>query len=139
MCRFGFTHAVQLRTIHLWAGIGGIVVFLGTGQYLKYGFPGLYEGHEVVRYMFRANHVYILLASLVNVLAGCYLTLNRKGWRRKLAITGSMFLLIAPVVLLVAFFIEAPRGVPERMLTLLGIHLVLIGALLQFPNRATSK
>jgi hypothetical protein len=45
-------------------------------------------------------------------------------------------MLAAPFVLLDAFFFEAPRGMPERPLTLLGALLLLVGVLAQWPSRA---
>jgi hypothetical protein len=85
--------------------------------------------------MYRANHVYLLLASLVNVALGCYWSGARAGWRGKLALGGSWLLLLAPAVLLYAFFAEPPRGSPERGFTFIGVLLTLVGVVVQWPNR----
>ncbi len=41
---------------------------------------------EAIRFMFRANHIYILLAGLLNIGMGSYLIFNPKKVEEKLAI-----------------------------------------------------
>ena len=127
--------SMSLRSLHIWVGVLGTLAFLATGLYMAFNFPELYGDREAVRYMFRANHAYILLASLINIALGIYRTNARAGWRGMLASTGSALLLAAPFVLLFAFFFEAPRGTPERIVTTLGILMLLLGVLAQWPNR----
>lgn len=102
-------------------------------------FPAAYEANEAIRYMYRANHVYLLLGSLVNLAIGFYRGGTHPGWRGKAALAGSALVLIAPLVLLYAFFVEPPRGVPERPATLVGIAMMLGGVLMQWPNRASGR
>ena len=99
-------------------------------------FPAAYESHEAIRYMYRANHVYLLLASLINIALGIYRTGTRPGWRGIVGLAGSALILAVPLVLLYAFFFEAPRGTPERAATLIGAVMLLAGVLAQWPNRA---
>jgi peptidoglycan/LPS O-acetylase OafA/YrhL len=113
-----------------------VLAFLGTGAYMASHFPAAYEGHEAIRYMYRANHVYLLLGSLINLAVGIYRAGSRPNWRGIVGLIGSVLILAAPFVLLYAFFIEAPRGTPERAVTLLGVLLLLVGVLAQWPNRA---
>jgi len=77
-----------------------------------------------------------LLASLLNLALGCYLSLG-VGWRKKAAMVGSTFLWLSPAVLVAAFVLEAPKGTPDRLLTLVGIFMVFIGALYHVPGRNT--
>ena len=128
--------AMSTRSLHLWIGFGGVLVFLGTGVYMRLAFPELYGGNESVRYMYRANHVYVLLGSLINLVVGVYFMDFRSGWRRTVALGGSWLLLGAPFVLLLAFFFEAPRGIPERIITGAGVFMLFLGVLAQWPNRA---
>ena len=58
---------MPLRKLHFAVGLVGAVAFLVTGIYMNAGFPELYGANEVLRYIYRSNHVYILLASLINV------------------------------------------------------------------------
>ena len=131
--------AMRTKAAHLWIGFGGALVFIGTGIYMVAGFPSLYGGNEAIRYMYRANHVYLILGSLINIAVGIYRTDLRPRWRGKLAQVGSVLLWLAPFVLLYAFFFEAPRGTPERLVTGLGILMLLSGVLAQWPNRAVQS
>ena len=72
---------MQLRKLHFVVGLAGVVAFLVTGAYMRAGFPDLYAANEVLRYLYRSNHVYVLLASLVNVALGVHLTPAPPGWR----------------------------------------------------------
>ena len=126
---------MSARSVHLLVGIGGVLAFLGTGAWMATHFPAAYSGGETIRYMYRANHVYLLLASLVNLAIGMYRGLSRPGWRGNLALAGSALVLAAPFVLLYAFFVEPAHGVPERPATLIGAVVLLAGVLAQWPNR----
>jgi len=126
---------VTLRSLHLLLGIAGVLAFLGTGAYMATHFPAAYENREAVRYMYRANHVYLLLGSLINIAVGIYRPGTRPGWRGIIGLTGSVLMQAALLVLLYAFFFEAPRATPERAATLLGVFMLLVGTLAQWPNR----
>jgi hypothetical protein len=115
---------------HRLVGMAGVLAFLSTGVYLITHFPELHGGKDGIRYQFRANHVYILLSSLINWGIGLYLVANQAGWRRGTQRVGSLSLLAAPGLLLAASFIEPARGMPDRPLTLLGMVLLLGGTVL---------
>ena len=112
---------MPLRRLHFAVGLAGVVAFLVTGAYMRAGFPDLYAGNEVLRYLYRSNHVYVLLASLVNVALGVHLTPAAPGWRAAVSVVGSFLALVSPVVLCFAFFVEAPLASPERVWTLAGV------------------
>lgn len=118
---------MQLRKLHFVVGLAGVVAFVVTGAYMRAGFPDLYAANEVLRYLYRSNHVYVLLASLVNVALGVHLTAAPPGWRATLSLIGSLLALASPVVLCFAFFLEAPVPTPERILTLVGVVAVTAG------------
>jgi uncharacterized membrane protein YwaF len=111
---------------HLIIGWLGVVVFLGTGQIMRLRFPDVYADDEALRYIYRANHVYVLLASLVNIVLGMYFKAADQPWRIWATRVGSAFVLASPIILVFAFFVEAPNVSPERVLTLLGV--VVLGA-----------
>jgi hypothetical protein len=123
-----------MRRLHLVIGLAGVAVFLGTGLYMRARFPTLYASNEALRYMYRANHVYLLLASLVNVALGVYLLDADRGWRTTLSKFGSVLTLLSPAILCYAFFAEAPKGTPARIVTTLGIVVLLLGVAAQLPN-----
>ena len=118
---------MRLRKLHFAVGFAGAAAFVVTGLYMRAGFPDLYASDEVVRYLYRSNHVYILLASLVNVALGVHLTAPAPGWRTTVSLLGSLLALAAPVVLCFAFFLEAPVPSPERLVTALGVVTVTAG------------
>jgi hypothetical protein len=115
-----------VRGAHLIFGWLGVVVFLGTGLVMRTRFPDVYADEEALRYIYRANHVYVLLASLVNIVLGMYFRIADRPWKIWSARVGSAFVLVSPIILVIAFFVEAPNVTPERVLTLLGV--VALGA-----------
>jgi hypothetical protein len=121
-----------MKASHLFVGVLGVLVFLATGIYMQSNFPALYAGNEALRYMYRASHVYLLLASVVNIALGIYLTPSA-GWRAWLSRVGSSLALLAPFVLCYAFFVEVPKASPERVFTALGVLLVALGVVVQLP------
>ena len=118
---------MPLRKLHFAVGLVGIVAFLVTGLYMNAGFPELYGTNEVLRYLYRSNHVYILLASLINVALGVHLTPVPPGWRTTVLLVGSFLALAAPIVLCFAFFLEAPLATAERVWTLAGVAALAAG------------
>jgi hypothetical protein len=127
---------MTIKALHLLAGAGGVLAFLGTGAYMATHFPAAYEADESIRYLYRANHVYLLLGSLLNLGVGIYRTGTRPGWRGIVALAGSALVLLAPLLLLYAFFAEPPLGTPERPFSFFGVLFLLLGVLAQWPNRA---
>jgi hypothetical protein len=118
---------MTLRKLHFAVGLAGIVAFLATGLYMNAGFPELYGANEVLRYLYRSNHVYILLASLINVALGVHLAPAAPGWRATSSLVGSLLVIAAPVVLCFAFLLEAPLATPERVWTLVGVAALAAG------------
>ncbi|MGH7134031.1 MAG: hypothetical protein ACREJO_19055 [Phycisphaerales bacterium] len=118
------------RKCHTWLGVLGLAVFLGTGLYMRHRFPGAYADDASVRYLYRANHAYILLASLVHLALGTGGPLDRIGWGRAMISTGSWFAIVAVPVLIWAFFTEPRHPDPFRPLTTLGIGALLLGVVL---------
>jgi hypothetical protein len=115
-----------VRRAHLIIGWLGFVVFLGTGLFMRMRFPDVYADDEALRYIYRANHVYVLLASLVNIVLGMYYNVSDRPWRVWAGRIGSVLVVASPIILVFAFFIEAPNVTPERVLTLIGV--IALGA-----------
>lgn len=123
---------MSLQRLHFWTGITVVVLFLLTGLYMRWHFPDAYAAHETIRYLYRANHIYLLFAGLVNVGLGLYLDARPDTWRKTVQRIGSVLVLAAPVLLLAAFLHEPPQAVPERPLTAAGIFSAAIGMLCHF-------
>lgn len=128
-----------MRSVHFLVGVLGVLVFLGTGVYMRSGFPELYAGNEALRFMYRASHVYLLFASLVNIVLGVYLVTPRRGWRAVLSRIGSALTVLSPILLCYAFFAEVPTASPERTLTALGVIFSALGVVAQLPGSRLSR
>jgi heme A synthase len=121
--------------MHRVVGAATIAAFIVTGIYLKLRGSHLFEANEMIRFVYRANHVYILFAGLLNVAVGAYLCLHARRWRRKLQVAGSIMLLIAPVILVLAFINEPGHASPQRPLTSAGVMLLFLAVLCHVPAR----
>jgi hypothetical protein len=121
--------------VHRGVGVATIAAFIGTGIYLKLRGPDLFETDEMVRYIYRANHVYILFAGLLNLSVGAYLCMHARRWRRNLQVAGSIMLLIAPVILVLAFVYEPGSASPQRPMTSAGVMLLFLAILCHLPGR----
>jgi hypothetical protein len=119
----------KLKRTHTIVGISTTLVFIGTGLLMRFHFTRVYESNHLVRMMFRSIHIYILLAGLLNVAFGTYMTLSKSPRRRATQIFGSICILTAPVILICAFFYEPVRESLERHVTQLGIILLLVGTM----------
>jgi len=109
----------RLRVFHVWLGLGAVAVFLYSGLYMRRQFPEAYAGHDAIRYLYRANHIYILFAALLNLTLG-FRTFDW-GTRAKLQTVGSVLVAAAVPLLVFAFFIEPPNASPERPISVLAI------------------
>lgn len=117
-----------MKKAHVLAGILTFTVFLGTGVYMRLNFPDLYGDREAIRFLFRANHVYILFAGLPNVLAGMIPhSFKKDGVLERADVPGSIALLLSAPLFIAAFFLEPPGAGPLRPVATAGAFLMLIG------------
>jgi len=133
----------RLNLIHTVVGICTTLVFLGTGLMMRFHYTRVYESNHLVRMMFRSIHIYILLAGLLNISLGVYMSLSERPRKRATQLFGSICILSAPLLLIAAFFYEPVRESLERQMTLIGIVLLSIGTmshlLAGLGKRATEK
>src|SRR5437667_1291459 len=116
-----------MKKLHLAVGILTLIAFILTGQYLRRVYPGMLGVDDGLRMLLRSRHLYIMLAGAVNAALGLYLSDQARGWRRFVQRLGSLLLLIAPVLLIAAFFRDAPRGSLEAPLARFGLYAVFGG------------
>jgi hypothetical protein len=120
----------MFRKWHLSTGIFFLVLFLLSGLYMKFNFPAAYADNDLIRMMYRANHIYLLMAALINLLFG-HLTFVQSDSRARLIQTvASVLLIIAPFLLLLAFLYEPQRAAFNRYFTFFGILCLLSAVLL---------
>jgi uncharacterized membrane protein len=119
-----------MRKLHLIVGVLTLIAFIITGQYLSRAYPNMVGVDDGLRMLLRSRHLYIMLAGAVNTGLGLYLIRQARGWRLVVQRLGSVLLLIAPVLLIVAFFTEAPRGNMNAKLAPFGLYAVFGGIVL---------
>lgn len=92
-----------MQRAHAWSGVFWLLVFLGTGAYMRYfRTPPVDQLSEVTRAIYRARHLYILGAALAN------LALSTSEARNPVV---STLVLTAPFFLLEAFVTDPVAGI----------------------------
>lgn len=119
-----------MKRLHLIVGLGGVIAFLLTGQYMDRALGHLSGMTDLPRMLYRSGHIYLLFGALLNILLGVYITPPPAGRRRLLALTGSTLILISPVLFLIGFAVEPARTDFERPFAGIGIYGCFAGALL---------
>jgi hypothetical protein len=92
-----------MRRFHLICGIAALFAFILSGQYTDKAYGHLRGMADAPRMLFRSRHIYILLASLLNLSLGTYLKPQRADWRARLQLAGSLMVIGATCLLVVAF------------------------------------
>lgn len=118
-----------MKLLHQVIGIVVVVIFLLTGQYMGRYYPHMEGVSDGTRMLLRSRHIYILLAGLLNLGIGTYFTYRKQRWRKVLQLAGSSLLLVAPFLLLAAFFSEPWLTKLQRPFTLPAIVALFAGTL----------
>lgn len=115
-----------------WLGGFFLLTFFATGFYLRRHGALLEDAAGGVRMMFRSSHVYLLFVSLLNLLAG-----SERGevHLRRLEVLGRLPLMVAPLGLLIAFFVEPPIYAIDRPITFWCVVACFSGVLLMLEGR----
>ena len=100
--------------MHLWVGAMAILLFILTGQYMA-RMANVPELADMDRLLYRSNHIYLLLAAIVNVAVGSYMP--GKPDLKLVQRICSYLLLSLPVLLAYSFFVEPQAGDLERPIT----------------------
>lgn len=94
----------MLKKIHLWIGIIGLIVFALSGQYFLIYLGGLKEMADVPRLLLRTSHIYLFLASALNLALGLYYLQPEKLRWYHFYTQG--LLMISPFLILYGFIFE---------------------------------
>ncbi len=84
------------------------------------------------RMLYRSRHIYILLSGLIHLGIGTYFKYRVGTVRRTLQLLGSLFMSIASVLFVIAFFYEPRLAGLQNPLAGNGMYLLAIGVLLHF-------
>jgi len=119
-----------MKKFHLFFGLAVVVIFLLTGQFMD-----RYHNHLVgmdvgPRMLYRTRHIFILLAGLLNVGIGSYFTARITAWQRALQMAGSVLIVMATVLFIVAFFYEPKLANLYTPLSHKGMYAILTGTFL---------
>lgn len=113
-----------------------LVVFLLTGQYMDRYHQHLMYMADGPRMLYRTRHIFILMSGLLHVGIGSYFSYRLSRWRWTMQIVGSVLITIAPLLFTIAFFYEPTLQGLDTPISLLGMILIAIGALLHLVSGA---
>ena len=125
-----------LKKLHFYFGLAVFAGFVFTGIYMRYNMAGVPHENISIRMMFRANHIYILLASLIHLLISF---INIKPAKKFLALTGSIISIAATVTLFLAFFIDPITNNLQRDITRTSLAGLFAGTILLLLNFKLSE
>ena len=86
--------------------------------------------------LYRTRHIFILMSGLLHLGLGSYFSYRAQAWRRALQIIGSALITIAPVLFTIAFFYEPKLEGLHTPLSLIGMIIIAVGALLHVVSGA---
>lgn len=115
------------KKLHLFVGLLMLVIFLLSGQYLKMILPPMDMLADGQRMMYRASHVYLMMAGAINLVAGVYYQRFSFSLASRIQQLGSAQVLLAPWVLLIAFMVEPGNPDSKRLITMAGGLLLFTG------------
>ena len=116
--------------LHRVVGVVTVIAFLGTGMYMRRYLPEPSLATHLLRMLYRSSHVYLLLSGLISIALGSYFVPSQSRSVRALQGAGSFLVLLAPALILVAFFYEAPEQRQDRPLIVAAMVSLLAGTLL---------
>jgi hypothetical protein len=119
----------MMRRLHNIVGIIGVIAFLATGLYMRRYPSGMASLDGGTRMLLRSRHIYLLLASLLNLGLGTYLHPSPRRSRRVAQALASLPILAAPPLLLAAFFVEPTQPEPGGPFTLSAVIGLLAGTI----------
>ena len=119
-----------MKLFHLIFGITVVIVFVLTGQYMDRYLQHLEYTPDLQRMLYRSRHIYILLSGLLNLGIGTYFDYGPRRWRRVLQVIGSLLIVTATVLFILAFIYEPPRASLNTPLSGRAMYLILDGTLL---------
>lgn len=117
----------MLQKLHYWIGALGIAVFLLTGQYMDIYHNHLVDMADAPRMIYRSSHIYLLMASVINLAVALNFSPHKNGFGQKLQLIMSILVIVSPVLLLTGFFVEPSLSAFNRPYSRLALY-ALFGA-----------
>ncbi|MDH5359456.1 MAG: hypothetical protein OEX03_02785 [Gammaproteobacteria bacterium] len=121
---------MKVKHLLLGYGIFAILLFLYTGYTLQQGFPHLYDNDIIIRYQYRANHVYLLFSGLLILLYASTYRKSNSPYVNRLNIIIMFIIILAHILLIAAFYIEPLQASENRPLSFYGIVCNIVAVVL---------
>ena len=118
-----------LGASHRWFGLTSVVVFLVTGLYLRRQHLEVPGVDAAPRMLFRSRHVYLLFARLLKRAIGVRFALPAAARARRIAVGGSIFLLVSPLLRFTAFVLEPMSSGRFGPASALGVFAAFLGVI----------
>ena len=122
---------MSLKKLHFYFGLVIFAGFVFTGLYMRLNMANVPHENVPVRMMFRANHIYILLASLLHLVISF---VNSNTTKKSLELTGSIISIVATITLFAAFFIDPITNSLQRDITRASVAGLFAGTVLLLLN-----
>jgi hypothetical protein len=116
-----------LGNTHRLLGLAAVALFLVTGLIMRRQHLELLSVDSGLRMLFRSRHVYLLFSGLVNVTVGLGFVLPSSGRGSRFALSGSILMLLSPLLLAAAFFLEPMASGRAGRLSALGVFVAFLG------------
>lgn len=94
---------------------------------MRIDFPDKDAIDQFLRVLMRSRHIYILFSALIHIALGIYLQMSPQTWRKVAQIAGSVALVAASVLLVLAWRVETYDIQQFSDLSRNGIYLSLAG------------
>jgi hypothetical protein len=118
----------KLGQMHRWVGLIAMLVFFSTGVIMRLHHLDLLPGDSALRMLFRSRHIYMLFCGLLNIAVGLRYELPT-GRGSRIAVIGSLLLLIAPLLMAAAFSTEPLLTLHVGPLSVFGVYAAVGGML----------
>jgi FtsH-binding integral membrane protein len=109
-------------------GVTGLIVFVLTGQYMHWHFNHLQGMADGPRLMYRTAHIYILWATLLNLVLGLYVKPEENNMRKRIQQAGSLAIMVSLGLVTISFFTDSQNVTLWRGWARMGIYLALAGS-----------
>jgi hypothetical protein len=120
-----------LRKLHLVVGLAGVLAFVLSGQYMPWALEVRLMDAAPRTYT-RGTHIFLMYASVLNVVLGCFLIRAKKRVPRILQAIASWAILVGPFLLVGSFLGEPFHADLERPLSRVANLLAFGGTFLYF-------
>ena len=128
-----------MKKLHLIFGMFALVVFLLTGQFMHRYYNHMVGVSDGTRLLYRARHIFILLAALLNLGIGIYFSQRQEKWRRILQGLGSALIVTGSVLFMAGFFYEPKLENLYTPLSHWGTYTVVAGTFFHLFSGARQK